>query len=81
MTLKPELDLHGYRQSDPGWITERICCVALAVEIRRTIRGQEPAFEGVRDLLKARPDAIKLLFESRNSAPQSHSNCQFPTNP
>jgi len=73
-----ELDLRGYRRDKPGWITERICCVALAVEIRRIIQGRAPAFEGVRDLLTARPDARKLLFESRKAAWQSHSNCQFP---
>lgn len=66
-----ELDLHGYRRDKPGWITERICCVALAVEIRRIIQGQATAFEGVRNLLKSRPDAINLLFESRKAATES----------
>lgn len=52
---------------------------ALAVEIRRIIQHQGPAFEGARNLLGARPDASKLLFDNRRDARQSHSNCQFPT--
>jgi hypothetical protein len=73
-----DLDLRGYRGDKPGWIAERICCMALAVEIRRMIQDQAPAFEGARNLLAARPDASKLLIESRRTAQQSHSNCQFP---
>ena len=73
-----DLDMRGYRGDKPGWIAERICCVALAVEIRRMIQNQAPAFEGVRDLLAARPDTSELLIESRRTSGQSHSNCQFP---
>jgi hypothetical protein len=34
-----DFDLRGYRSAEPGWIADRICCLALAAEIRRMIMG------------------------------------------
>jgi hypothetical protein len=62
-----ELDLRGYRRDKPGWLTERICCVSLAAEIRRMALGLPPAFDAIRSLLEAHPDASKLLRDCRRS--------------
>ena len=41
-----DFDLRGYRSAEPGWIADRICCLAVAVEIRRMLVGNEPAAAG-----------------------------------
>jgi hypothetical protein len=65
-------DLRGYRSAEPGWIAERICCLSVAVEIRRMIMGSEPAFERVRTVLESDPSAKQLLLECWGSyAPKS----------
>jgi hypothetical protein len=56
-----DFDLRGYRSAEPGWIADRICCLAVAVEIPRMIIGNEPAFECVRVVLEKDPSASELL--------------------
>jgi hypothetical protein len=60
-----DYDLRGYRRPEPGWIVDRICCLAIATELRRMLVDREPAFESVRHILDALPAAKKLLHECR----------------
>ena len=69
-----DYDLRGYRRPEPGWIMDRICCLAIAAEVRRIIVDCEPAFERVRHVLGTQPAARKLLHECRTHV---HPNSQF----
>lgn len=73
-----DFDLHGYRSAEPGWIADRICCLAAAVEIRRMIMGNEPAFERVRAVLEKDPSASELLSKCRSRMRRTHGSCHFP---
>jgi hypothetical protein len=71
-------DLRGYRGAEPGWIAERICCLSVAIEIRRMIMGGEPAFERVRTVLESDPSAKQLLLECWGHMRRSHNSRHFP---
>jgi hypothetical protein len=73
-----DFDLRGYRSSEPGWIVDRICCLSVALEIRRMILGIEPAFERVRAVLHNEPSASELLLKSRGHMRRAHDSCQVP---
>ena len=49
--------VHHEQPAEEGWLAERICCMVLAVEIRRMIQDQAPAFAGVRDLIRQSPES------------------------
>jgi TniQ len=68
-----DIDLHGYRRAEPGWIADRIVCLVIAVELVRTVSGSGPIFLGARaiidgsecaqawvSLARARPRASKV---------------------
>jgi hypothetical protein len=65
-----DYDLRGYRRPEPGWIMDRICCLAIAAEVRRMIVDCEPAFERVRHVLVSQPAAKRLLHECRAQVPE-----------
>jgi hypothetical protein len=73
-----DYDLRGYRRPEPGWIMDRICCLAIAAEVRRIIVDCEPAFERVRHVLGTQPAARKLLHECRAHMHPTHSSCHLP---
>jgi hypothetical protein len=73
-----DFDLRGYRSAEPGWIADRICCLSVAVEIRRMIMGNEPAFERVRTVLENDPSTSNLLLECRSRMRRTHGPCHFP---
>jgi hypothetical protein len=73
-----DFDLRGYRSAQPGWIADRICCLAVAVEIRRMIMGNEPAFERVRAVLEKNLSASELLSKCRSCMRRTHGSCHFP---
>jgi hypothetical protein len=73
-----DLDLRGYRSSEPGWIVDRICCLSVATEVRRMVLGIEPAFERVRAVLQEHPAASALLLKCHGHMRRDHDSCQIP---
>ena len=73
-----DYDLRGYRRPEPGWIMDRICCLAIAAEVHRMIVDCEPAFERVRHVLVTQPAAKKLLHECRAEIHETHNSCHLP---
>lgn len=60
-----EVDLKGYRRSQPGWIVGRIECIAIGVEIARQEANQPPLFPRVRRFTESAECAHDLRLRFR----------------
>ena len=50
--LVSDLDLRGYNRLEPGWISLRIACLVVALEITRLLAHQRPVLRNVRAIIE-----------------------------
>ena len=65
-----DIDLKGYRRTEPGWIADRIACLVIAVELVRMASRHEPILLGARRIIQ-RSECAKAwgcLASSRSRA-------------
>ena len=50
--LVSDLDLRGYRRKEPGWISERIACLVMALDITRLEAARAPVLRDIRAIIE-----------------------------
>jgi hypothetical protein len=72
-----DFDLRGYRSAEPGWIADRICCLAVAVEIPRMIIGNEH-LNAYGSFWKRIRQPASSCRKCRIRMRRTHGSCHFP---